>query len=182
MMLSGRALLLSIMVAVACVNAAQRSAQSNDRSQVIEVGDAEQLFSLANHARAQAELRGLKWDPALAAAALKHCLRMAAEGPIGQLSHQYEGEAALSGRAGQAGARFDMIEENVASGPTASAIQEAWMESPGHRENLLNPEVDSVGVAVVASDGVLYAAADYSHSCRPLPPANMATRVAGHCE
>jgi uncharacterized protein YkwD len=75
-----------------------------------------------------------------------------------------------------------MIEENVASGPTASAIQEAWMESPGHRENLLNPEVDSVGVAVVASDGVLYAAADYSHSCRPLPPANMATRVAGHCE
>jgi uncharacterized protein YkwD len=149
---------------------------------VIEVGDAQQLFASANQSRAQAKVRGLRWDPALAAAALKHCLRMAAEGPIEQLSHQYDGEAALRGRARQSSARFDMIEENVASGPTASAIHEAWMESPGHRENLLNPEVDSVGVAVVASDGVLYAVADYSHCCRSLPAANTATRLAANCE
>ena len=34
-------------------------------------------------------------------------------------------------------------------------------ELPGHRTNLLNPEVDRVGVAVVATRGVLYAVADY---------------------
>jgi uncharacterized protein YkwD len=69
----------------------------------------------------------------------------------------------LFGRASRAGAHFDIIEENVASGPTASAIHEAWMESPEHRENLLNPGVDCVGIAVVADDGVLFAVADYSH-------------------
>jgi uncharacterized protein YkwD len=50
----------------------------------------------------------------LAAAARRHCLRMAAEGPI---SHRYEGEPDLSERAAQAGAHFSLIEENVAVGP-----------------------------------------------------------------
>jgi uncharacterized protein YkwD len=68
---------------------------------------------MANEARAQAGVGRLDWDPALAAAALAHCLRMAAEGPI---SHQYSGEADLSARAAQAGAHFSVIEENVAVG------------------------------------------------------------------
>src|ERR1700721_2550180 len=74
---------------------------------------AEQLFVLGNQARAAQGLRPLQWDPALAAAALNHCARMAAEGPI---SHQYAGEPDLSQRAGRAGAHFSLIEENVAVG------------------------------------------------------------------
>jgi hypothetical protein len=38
------------------------------------------------------------------------------------------------------------------------------MHSPDHRANLLSPAVDRVGVAVVASRGVLYAVADYERS------------------
>ena len=38
------------------------------------------------------------------------------------------------------------------------------MHSPGHRSNLLSPDVDHVGVAVVAARGVLYAVADYSRA------------------
>ena len=120
---------------------------------------AEQIFALANQARAQAGVGRLQWDPALAAAALQHCQRMAAEGPI---AHRYGGEADVSGRAAQAGAHFSVIEENVAVGPSADAIHEEWMQSPGHRANLLSPDVDHVGVAVVAARGVLYAVADYS--------------------
>ena len=86
---------------------------------------------------------------------------MAQEGPI---AHQYGGEADLSGRAAQAGAHFSVIEENVAVGPSADAIHEEWMHSPGHRANLLRPDVDRVGVAVVAARGVLYAVADYSRA------------------
>ena len=137
---------------------------------------AEQLFALANQTRAQSGAGRLSWDPALAAAALNHCRRMAAEGPI---AHRYNGEADLASRAGQAGAHFELIEENVAVGPTASMIHNEWMNSPGHRENLLNPEVDRVGVAVVASRGVLYAVADYEHGVESLKGAEVEARVAG---
>lgn len=136
---------------------------------------AEQLFALANQVRAQNGAGPLHWDPALAAAALNHCRRMAAEGPI---SHRYGGEPDLAARAGQAGAHFSLIEENVAVGPSADEIHHEWMESPGHRSNLLNPEVDRVGVAVVASRGVLYAVADYARKVESLGAAEIESRVA----
>lgn len=136
---------------------------------------AEQLMALANQARAENGAERLRWDPALTAAALKHCMRMAAEGPI---SHRYEGEADLAGRAGQAGAHFSVIEENVAVGPSAAVIHEGWMHSPGHRSNLLSPDVDRVGISVVASRGVLYAVADYSHGVEEMGAREAEARVA----
>lgn len=139
-------------------------------------GESEQLFALANQARAQAGVGRLEWDPALAAAALYHCRRMALEGPI---SHRYGGEPDLAERASQSGARFGLIEENVAVGPSSEGIHEEWMNSPGHRANLLSPEVDRVGIAVVASRGVLYAVADYSHGVDALSAAQIEARVAG---
>jgi uncharacterized protein YkwD len=135
-----------------------------------------EIFARANEARVQAGAGRLEWDPALAAAALYHCRRMVSEGPI---AHRYGGEPDLSERAAQAGARFGIIEENVAIGPSAEAIHEEWMNSPGHRENLLNPEVDRVGIAVIASRGVLYSVADYSHAVLALSPSQIEARVAG---
>jgi hypothetical protein len=137
---------------------------------------AEQLLALANQARTENGAGRLRWDPALTAAALKHCRRMAAEGPI---SHRYEGEADLAARTGQAGAHFSVIEENVAVGPSAARIHEGWMHSPGHRSNLLSPDVDRVGIAVVASRGVLYAVADYSRSVESMGVHEAEARVAG---
>jgi uncharacterized protein YkwD len=139
-------------------------------------GESEQLFALANQARAQAGAGRLEWDPSLAGAALYHCRRMALEGPI---AHRYGGEPDLSERASQSGARFGLIEENVAVGPSAEGIHEEWMNSPGHRANLLSPEVDRVGIAVVASHGVLYAVADYSHGVDALSAPQIEARVAG---
>lgn len=137
--------------------------------------EAEQIFALANQARAQAGVRRLQWDPPLAAAALQHCLRMVAEGPI---AHRYNGEPDVSGRAAQAGAHFSLIEENVAIGPSAGAIHSSWMQSPGHRSNLLSPDVDHVGVAVVAARGELYAVADYSRAVQKLSVPQVEARVA----
>ncbi len=67
-------------------------------------------------------------------------------------------------RAAQAGARFSLLEENVALGPDPATIHDGWMHSPKHRANLLSPEVNRVGIAVVASRGVLYAVADYERA------------------
>ncbi len=136
--------------------------------------EARQIVELTNEARAAQGAGPLKWDPALAAAARQHCLRMAAEGPI---SHRYGGEPDVSERAGEAGAHFSLIEENVAIGPTPAAIHDAWMRSPGHRTNLLNPVVDRVGLAVVASRGVLYAVADYARAVPVLTQAQVEAAI-----
>ena len=138
--------------------------------------EAWQIMQLANQARAQAGAGPLHWDVALAAAARQHCLRMAAEG---QLSHQFAGEPDAGQRAGQAGAHFSIIEENVALAPTPAAIHYAWMHSPHHRENLLNPQVDYVGIAVVSGRDGLYAVADYERAVQVLTRTQIETQVAG---
>ena len=164
-----------VLVAVATSARAQRSSNAQQGAGMLMPAEAEQLFALANQARAQSGAGPLIWDASLAAAARQHCLRMAAEGPI---SHRYGGEPDLANRTGQAGAHFDLIEENVAVGPSAAEIHNEWMHSPGHRSNLLNPEVNRVGVAVVAIRGALYATADYSRSVASLSHSQVEARVA----
>jgi hypothetical protein len=136
---------------------------------------AEQLFALANQARAEAGVAPLVWDPALAVAAMRHCQRMAVEGPI---AHRYAGELDLTERAGAAGAHFSLIEENIAVGSHASTIHTGWMESPGHRTNLLNAQVDHVGIAVIAAQGVLFAVQDFSKSVDVLTQDQVEARIA----
>lgn len=157
------------MMQTAAAFAAQADGGQNQRAQ------AEQLFALANQARAAQGAGPLKWDPALAAAALNHCRRMAAEG---QIAHRYGGEDDLAERAGKAGAHFSLIEENVALGPYPERIHEGWMNSPGHRANLLNAGVDRVGIAVVPANGVLYAVADYARGVSAMTPAQVEAAVA----
>jgi hypothetical protein len=173
--IKGQYLVLCLVLAGAVVEVrAQTAARSVAAGQVMPAA-AEQLLAMANEARAEAGAGPLKWDGALAIAARQHCLRMAAEGPI---SHRYAGEPDLAERAGEAGARFSLIEENVALAPTPGEIQDAWMHSPGHRANLLNPSVDRVGLAVVASRGELYAVADYASGVARLTQAQAEAQVA----
>ncbi|MDE3200994.1 MAG: CAP domain-containing protein [Acidobacteriota bacterium] len=137
-------------------------------------GGGEQLMALANRARAENGAGPLRWDPQLAEAARRHTLLMAQEGPI---AHRYGGEDGLSDRAGKAGAHFSLIEENVAVGPSPAQIHDMWMHSPGHRSNLLNPEVNRVGIAVVRARGVLYATADYSRAVQQLSRTDIERRI-----
>jgi Cysteine-rich secretory protein family len=158
-------------LAMGCVAAGAQKAVPETLVQ----GAGEQLMALANRARARSGAGPLKWDPQLTEAARLHCLRMAREGPI---AHRYDDEPSLSDRAGQAGAHFSLIEENVAVGETTAQIHDAWMNSPGHRSNLLNPKVDHVGIAVVRARGVLYATADYARGVQVLLPTEIEARIA----
>ena len=174
MRFSRQVFLFALTVSVALIPVTTKATAQTGGGTNIQTAD-EQLLALANEARAEAGAGRLHWDPALAEAALFHCRRMVAEGPI---AHRYGGEPDLTERAGQAGAHFDLIEENVAVGPSASAIHEEWMHSAGHRQNLLNPEVDQIGLAVVESRGVLYAVADYSRAVESLSASQVEARVA----
>lgn len=137
--------------------------------------EAWQLVLRANGARSEQGVGPLWWDSALAKAALEHCQRMVHEG---ELAHRYGGEANVDERAAQAGAHFSLIEENIAIGATPAEIHKGWMESPEHKQNLLNPDVDRVGIAVVASHGVLYAVADYARIVPVLTQPQVEAKVA----
>lgn len=123
------------------------------------------LFRAANAERAQRGLPELRWDSSLFRAAGNHAHEMAARQSI---SHQYDGEPDLTERGRMAGARFSTIAENVAMAPTAVRIHDAWMHSEGHRANLLDPKVDSVGISVLQRNGELYAVEDFDRSVEEL--------------
>lgn len=119
----------------------------------------QQLLELVNQERQKAGLRQLRWSPELADAARAHSELLAQHEA---LSHRFRGEAALQQRAGKAGARFDKVAENVAYAPTVEKLHEGLMHSPPHRANILNPEYDAVGIAIVQNGGQLYATQDFA--------------------
>jgi hypothetical protein len=106
------------------------------------------LFDSANRERAAKGLSQLQWSESLATAAREHAQRMAQSNV---LAHQLPGEPSPEERGRQAGARYSVFAENVAEGPTPEAIHSGWMHSPPHRANLLAPELNSVGIAVVVA-------------------------------
>jgi uncharacterized protein YkwD len=142
-------LLVACLVSFAAVGAAQQKATAPERA----------LFDSANAERKAHGLPTLKWDDALATAARKHALAMAQQGSV---SHQVSGEPSLPARAKQAGARFTWLSENVAEGPNASDVHEKFMKSPTHRANLLDADMDSVGIGVAERNGQLFVAEDFS--------------------
>jgi len=117
------------------------------------------LFDAANSERAQRSLPALQWDESLAAAARKHANRMAF---YNVLEHQLSGEPDLRARLTEAGARFSMIAENIAVAPNPETIHAGWMQSPGHRRNILDPRLAAVGIAAVRGTGGLFAVQDFS--------------------
>jgi hypothetical protein len=132
------------------------------------------LVELANQAREDAGLKPLTWDAGLAAAAHAHAERMAAEGEI---EHRYNGEADLPERAAKAGAHFSLIEENIAMADTAFHVHQSWMKSQAHHDNLLNPNINRIGVALVPAHGELYAVADYAQGVESKSTADVEASV-----
>lgn len=134
-------------------------------AQALNRGPEQTLLQLANRERAAHGLSALQWSAPLAGAAHQHAVRMAQRN---RLPHQLPGEAGLAERASQSGARFSSIAENVAVGPSAESIHQQWMNSPPHRANLLDPQLDSVGIAVENRNETLFAVEDFSLAAEKL--------------
>ena len=117
------------------------------------------LFDSANRERTARGLQPFKWNVSLAAAARTHAQKMAQAGTI---SHQFPAEMDLGSRIRMVGLHFTEVAENVAQGPSAAAIHSEWMNSPSHRDNLLDHDLDSIGIAVVERIGQLFAVQDFS--------------------
>src|SRR5271156_2241679 len=105
-----------------------------------------ELFASVNQARREQGLAPLRWDERLAAAARRHAEVMAERGSA---QHGFEGELSLSARVKQAGGHFSWLSENVTPGPTPGFIHSQFMNSAAHRANILDRDMDSVGIGVV---------------------------------
>ena len=133
---------------------------STSASAQLQRNDSErQLFESVNRERTAQGLFALQWDTALFKAARKHALLML---NLNQLEHQLPGEPGLEARFAETGARFAVIAENIAIGPDPQIIHNSWMNSPGHRKNILDARLTSIGIAVVRGPGGLYAVQDFS--------------------
>jgi uncharacterized protein YkwD len=120
------------------------------------------ILQLTNQARAAHNLPPIHWDSDLARAARVHAQRVLHE--QGELQHQYPGEPDMTTRGAQAGAHFTTIAENIGRGPDPVILHQTWMSSPTHRANILDPNLNAVGIAVIADQGLLTAVEDFSHS------------------
>jgi hypothetical protein len=120
------------------------------------------LLQLTNQTRAAHNLPPIHWDSDLARAARVHAQRVLHE--KGELQHQYPGELDMTTRGAQAGAHFTTIAENIGRGPDPATLHQTWMGSPTHRANILDPNLDAIGIAVIPDQGLLTAVEDFSHS------------------
>jgi uncharacterized protein YkwD len=135
------------------------------------------LLQLANQARAAHNLPPLQWDNALARAARAHLQWVVRNSS--DLLHQYPGEPDLVTRGTNAGARFGTISENIAGhGDTPQSLQQIWMTTPTHRANLLDPNLNLVGIAVVQNQGLLFAVEDFARNVPALTPEAVEQQVA----
>jgi uncharacterized protein YkwD len=119
------------------------------------------LFAAVNQARRAQGLTPLRWDESLATAARRHAKVMAERGSA---QHGFEGEPSLSARVKQAGAHFSWLSENVIQGPSTEFIHVQFMKSPPHRANILDRDMDSIGIGVVEQRGQLFAVEDLSQA------------------
>jgi hypothetical protein len=173
-MRKGRALWVAQCVSAFVFAVACAWMQAYAQSDIREL--ARRIYLLTNGDRAAQGLQKLQWNADLAAAAQTHAERMA---EVRFLSHQYTGEQSLTARAAQAGAHFQAIAENIATGYSSDQIENEWMHSTAHRTNILDPRMNAIGVGVVVRDGTLYAVEDFAESSEAYSPSQVESRVGG---
>lgn len=112
------------------------------------------ILDRTNAERKKKDLPELKPNPKLIAAARKHSENMARQD---KLAHELDGKRPID-RARDAGYRGTFVGENVACGlPSAEEIVKGWMNSEGHRKNILEPSYAEIGIGVVkAANGTVY--------------------------
>ena len=115
---------------------------------------AAQVIALVNDERSRAGVGPLTANSLLTAAASAHAEDMANNGFF---SHTGSDGSSSADRATRAGYNWSTVGENIASGATTAAqVMEMWMNSSGHRANILNANFTEIGVAVDSRGGLLW--------------------------
>ncbi len=125
--------------------------------------EADTIAALVNQARASAGLPGLIHNPAMDSVAARWANQM---GAANSMVHNPSYSSQIPSGWSRAG-------ENIAMGqPTPSEMHTAWMNSAGHRANILGDFTD-IGIAFVTVDGTTWGVEDFGkyagHAGAPAP-------------
>jgi hypothetical protein len=125
--------------------------------------EADTIAALVNQARASAGLPGLIHNPSMDSVALQWANQM---GAANSMTHNPDYSTQIPSGWSRAG-------ENVAMGqPTPSEMHTAWMNSAGHRANILGDFTD-IGIAFVTVNGTTWGVEDFGkyagHAGAPAP-------------
>lgn len=127
----------------------QTPEEDNDSSQ----GDyASQVVALVNAERAKYGLSALKVDSRVQQAA-----QVRAKETVQSFSHTRPNGSSFSTALTEAGVSYTRSGENIAYGQsTPQQVVQAWMNSSGHRANVLNESFTTIGVGYTVSGGTAY--------------------------
>jgi uncharacterized protein YkwD len=106
------------------------------------------IVDLTNHVRAESQVPPLNESPALMEGAQLHSQDMAR---LDQMSHDIPGVSlfSLPDRAAYVHYSYQLLGENIAYNQAdAASVVASWMDSPSHRENMLNPSFTDIGVGL----------------------------------
>ncbi|MEU1332899.1 sigma-70 family RNA polymerase sigma factor [Streptomyces sp. NPDC005865] len=114
-------------------------------------GPAEQVVALVNTERAKAGCGPVRSNAKLATAATNHSNDMAARDYFDHTSPDGKGPG---DRITAAGYRWSTYGENIARGQQSPAsVMDSWMNSSGHRANILNCDFKEIGVGIHNGSG-----------------------------
>ena len=103
---------------------------------------AQEVLALVNQQRRANGVGELQLDPTLTQAA-----NIRAKELVTKFSHTRPDGSSCFTVLNQVGYRYGMVGENIAAGYTnASAVMTGWMNSTGHRKNILNSEYKRIGI------------------------------------
>ncbi|MFJ6852846.1 sigma-70 family RNA polymerase sigma factor [Streptomyces sp. NPDC091271] len=112
---------------------------------------ADEVIALVNNERAKEGCAPVSGNSLLAKAASRHSADMVARD---YFSHTSPDGTDPGARITAAGYRWSTYGENIAKGqPTAAAVMDSWMNSSGHRANILNCAFKEIGIGREDSSG-----------------------------
>ncbi|MGW3338777.1 CAP domain-containing protein [Streptomyces sp. NPDC001009] len=128
------------------VQTATTTAPSTPQPAATASGDVARVVELVNAERAKVGCSPVELNSTLSKAAQDHSADMAAHNTM---SHTGSDGSDPGSRITAAGYRWSAYGENVAYGySTPEQVMAGWMDSPGHRENILNCSFKEIGVGL----------------------------------
>ncbi|RPE72062.1 uncharacterized protein YkwD [Pacificibacter maritimus] len=111
-----------------------------------------QVLAAINAERAKAGLSPLTYNGQLTRAARAHAQDQAANG---YFSHTGKNGSQVTDRVKRVGYSYCLIAENLSVGyPSVQGAVQGWMNSAGHRRNILNGRFTDIGIGI--AEGALY--------------------------
>jgi uncharacterized protein YkwD len=120
---------------------------------------AAEVLRLVNIERAKAGLSAFTTNQALSAAANKRAQETAQS-----FSHTRPNGSSFSTALQEFGVPYRTAGENIAYGQRSpQEVVTGWMNSPGHRANILNANFNKIGIGVYQTNGVIYWSQEFTN-------------------